>query len=181
VESATRGRWSTLKQAGEGVLLAHPCVTEVLAVKIILLSEDGIRLEASNGPLDIAAVNAEQSYSPFHMLASALGTCTLSVMHAWAEHAGLDARDLALEVHWTFADNPHRVDTMHLAVDWPSLPEKRHEAAQHVAQMCTVHATLHHPPTISVHMAETLSSGASASKQAVEQARLHPDEVAHGA
>ena len=150
-------------------------------MKIILLSEDAIRLEPSSGPLEIAAVNADQSYSPFHMLASALGTCTLSVMHAWAEHAGLNATDLALEVHWTFADNPHRVDKMHLAIDWPSLPAKRHEAAWHVAEMCTVHATLHHPPTISVHMAEASAAGATEAKQAVEQTRLHPDEVAHGA
>ena len=150
-------------------------------MKIILLSEDAIRLEPSGGPLDIAAVHADQSYSPFHMLASALGTCTLSVMHAWAESAALNDSDLALEVHWTFADEPHRVDNMHLTLDWPSLPEKRHEAARHVAEMCTVHATLHHPPTISVHMAEASPAGASAAKPAVEQASLHSDEVAHGA
>jgi len=136
-----------------GVLLA-PRLTEVLAVKIILLSEDAIRLEPTTEPLAIVAPNADQSYSPFHMLASALGTCTLSVMHAWASTASLNADDLAVEVHWTFAENPHRVDTMHLILDWPSLPENRHEAAQRVAQMCTVHATLHHPPSIEMSVAE---------------------------
>jgi len=153
----------------------------VLAVKIILLSEDAIRLEPSNGPLEIAAVRAEQSYSPFHMLASALGTCTLSVMHAWAEHASLDAADLALEVRWTFADKPHRVDSMHLTLDWPSLPEKRHEAARHVAEACTVHATLHHPPGITVGMAPESSDSARAAALAKEQATLHAEEVSHGA
>ena len=128
---------------------------EVLAVKIILLSENAIRLEPTAGPLTIASVDAEQSYSPFHMLASALGSCTLSVMHTWASGARLEADDLAVEVHWTFAEDPHRVDTMHLSLDWPSLPEKRHEAAQRVATMCTVHATLHHPPSIKVSVAES--------------------------
>ena len=132
----------------------HLAITEVLALKIILLSEDAIRLEPTTGPLTVASVTAGQSYSPFHMLASALGTCTLSVMHAWAEAAGFNAEDLAVEVHWTFAADPHRVDTMHLTLDWPSLPEKRHEAAQRVAEKCTVHATLHHPPSIKVSVSE---------------------------
>jgi uncharacterized OsmC-like protein len=141
----------------------HLAVTEVLALKIILLSEDAIRLEPTSGPLTIASLNPEQSYSPFHMLASALGTCTLSVMHAWATSAGFSHDDLAVEVHWTFAADPHRVDAMQLTLDWPSLPAKRHEAAQHVAALCTVHATLHHPPSINVSVAETpAASGTSA-------------------
>ena len=131
-------------------------------MKIILLSEDAIRLEPTSGPLTIASVNAEQSYSPFHMLAGALGTCTLSVMHAWATSASLNADDLAVEVHWTFAENPHRVDAIHLTLDWPSLPEKRHEAAQRVAEKCTVHATLHHPPSIKVNVAESPVGASSA-------------------
>ena len=131
-------------------------------MKIILLSEDAIRLEPTDGPLTITAVAAEQSYSPFHMLASALGTCTLSVIHAWATSAGLNADDLALEVHWTFSDDPHRVESMHVTVDWPSLPAKRHEAAQHVAQLCTVHATLHHPPKITIAVTESAPHEAAA-------------------
>jgi uncharacterized OsmC-like protein len=128
----------------------HLDPTEVLAVKIILLSEDAIRVEPAAGPLTIEALSAEQSYSPFHMLASALATCTLSVMHAWASHADLNVDDLAMEVHWTFAEDPHRVGRMHLGFDWPSLPERRHAAAMRVAEMCTVHTTLHNPPLITV-------------------------------
>ena len=39
-------------------------------MKIILLSEDAIRLEPDDGPMTIEALTPEQSYSPFHMLAS---------------------------------------------------------------------------------------------------------------
>ena len=124
-------------------------------MKIILLSESAIRLEPLPGPTTIEALSADQSYSPFHMLASALAMCTFSVMYAWATHAGLDAADLTLQVHWTFAEDPHRVDTMHLTFDWPSLPEKRHAAAVRVAEMCTIHATLHHPPRITISSANT--------------------------
>ena len=123
-------------------------------MKIILLSEDAIRLEPVAGPMTIEALSADQSYSPFHMLASALAMCTFSVMYAWATHAGLDASDLALEVQWTFAEDPHRVDRMHLTFEWPSLPEKRHVAAERVAEMCTIHTTLHHPPAITISSSE---------------------------
>ena len=119
-------------------------------MKIILLSEDAIRLEPIPGPMTIEALSAEQSYSPFQMLASGLAYCTYSVMAAWATHAGFSADDLAIEVRWTFADDPHRIDALHLSFDWPSLPAKRDQAAHRVAEMCTIHATLQHPPTIAI-------------------------------
>jgi uncharacterized OsmC-like protein len=117
-------------------------------VKITLLSDDAIRLEPTAGPMTIEALSAEQSYSPFHMLASSLASCTFSVLYAWATHASLSVDDLAIEVRWTFADNPHRVGEMHVRFDWPSLPERRYAAALRVSEMCAVHATLHHPPRI---------------------------------
>lgn len=131
-------------------------------MKITLLSEDAIRVELVPGPMTIEALSAEQSYSPFHMLASALATCTISVMYAWASHAGLNAGDLAIEVRWTFADDPHRVDTMQLTFDWPSLPDNRYAAAARVAEMCTVHSTLHHPPVITVGATSTPAATTSA-------------------
>jgi uncharacterized OsmC-like protein len=122
-------------------------------VKITLLSDDAIRLTPEPGPMTIEAQSVEQTYSPFHMLASSLATCTFSVMHSWATHADLKSDDLAIEVRWTFADEPHRVDEMTLTFDWPSLPERRLAAARRVAEMCTVHATLKQPPQVSIEAA----------------------------
>ena len=134
-------------------------------MKIILLSDDAIRLEATYGPMTIEALSAEQSYSPFHMLASGLATCTFSVMHAWASHAELNADDLSVEVHWTFADEPYRVDSFHLTFEWPSLPERRYAAARRVAEMCTIHTTLHYPPTITVTVTNDSSTLATPEEQ----------------
>jgi uncharacterized OsmC-like protein len=139
-------------------------------MKIILLSDDAIRLEPIPGPMTVEAIAAEQSYSPFHMLASGLATCTFSVMEAWATHANLNIDDLALEVHWTFADEPHRVDSLHVSFEWPSLPAKRYAAARRVAEMCTVHATLMHPPTITVDV-----SAAPSKTEATESASAPAD------
>jgi uncharacterized OsmC-like protein len=119
-------------------------------MKITLLSEDAIRLEPIPGPLTIEAPSEELSYSPFHMLASALATCTFSVLHSWATHARIPADDLTLEVQWRFADDPHRVSDIGVIFDWPSLPASRLAAARRVAELCTVHATLEHPPRIDI-------------------------------
>jgi uncharacterized OsmC-like protein len=124
--------------------------TAVSPVKITLLSEESIRLEPDLGPMTIEALSAEQSYSPFHMLASGLAYCTFSVMYAWAEHFDVSIDDLTIDVSWTFADDPYRVDSFDVRFSWPSLPPKRLNAAKRVAEMCTIHATLQHPPTITI-------------------------------
>ena len=119
-------------------------------MKLTLLTEDSIRLEPIPGPMTIEAPTADQSYSPFHMVAGGLAYCTFSVMYAWAENAGLNAEDLIVDVSWTFADDPHRVGQYEIQFTWPSLPAKRLAAAKRVAEMCTLHATLEHPPRISI-------------------------------
>ena len=125
-------------------------------MKITLLSDDAIRLEPIPGALTIEAPSAEMSYSPFHMLASGLATCTFSVLHSWATHAKIPVDDLSLEVQWRFGEDPHRVSDIGVIFDWPSLPENRIGAAKRVAEMCTIHATLTHPPHITIAAASEL-------------------------
>ena len=119
-------------------------------MKLTLLSDESIRLEPVAGQMTIEAKSPDQSYAPFHMMAGGLAYCTFSVMYAWAEHAHLDARDLTIDISWAFADEPHRVESYDVLFHWPSLPRPRFEAAKRVAQMCTVHTTLQHPPTITI-------------------------------
>ena len=138
-------------------------------MKLTLLSDESIRLEPIHGPMTIEAPSAEQSYSPFHMVAGGLAYCTFSVMYAWAEHAHLNAEDLIIDVAWTFADDPHRVGTYDIRFTWPSLPAKRLEAAKRVAEMCTIHATLHHPPVITIDgVAEDPSAAARVQTSSAE-------------
>ena len=116
-------------------------------MKITLLADDHLRLDPVPGAMTIEAPSAGTAYSPFHMLASALATCTFSVIESWASHAKLPLDDLSIEVRWRFADDPHRVSDLDVSFTWPSLPANR------VAELCTVHATLLHSPTISIEPA----------------------------
>ena len=119
-------------------------------MKITLLSDDAIRLEPIPGALTVEAASPEMGYSPFHMLASGLATCTFSVLSSWATHAKIPFDDLTIDVRWRFADDPHRVGEIDVTFNWPTLPANRVTAAKRVAEMCTVHATLMHPPRITI-------------------------------
>jgi uncharacterized OsmC-like protein len=122
-------------------------------MKITLLAEDRLVMDAKAGPLSVEAESAEIQYSPFHMLASGLASCTLSVLAAWGSHAGIDPDDLEVEVGWSFAEDPHRVGRMELLLRWPSLPAARHAAAVRAAGLCTIKKTLEHPPEVAVEVA----------------------------
>ena len=119
-------------------------------MKITLTSEDSILLEPLQGPMTIEAENSEMQYSPFHMLASGLAFCTFSVLHSWASNAGIGWEDLSISVAWTFADKPHRIGSMDVKLKWPSLPEERTNVAVRASQLCAIHATLSHPPAITI-------------------------------
>jgi len=117
-------------------------------MKITLTSEESIRLEPLPGPMTIGAQSEDQLYSPFHMMGSGLAFCTYSVLASWASHAKLNSDDIVVDVHWTFVEEPHRVGTIEMKIEWPSLPPQRQTAAKRVADMCALHATFEHPPTM---------------------------------
>jgi len=98
--------------------------------------------------MTIEADSPEMQYSPFHMLASSLATCTYSVLASWGTQAKLGVDDLAVEVGWSFEEQPHRVGRMEVDIDWPSLPAERKAAANRAAGLCTVKKTLEQPPTV---------------------------------
>lgn len=143
-------------------------------MKITLVAEDAIHLEPTPGALTVEAASADMQYSPFHMLASALASCTFSVLHSWATHAKVPVDDLTLDVRWEFADDPHRVASMAVSFGWPSLPANRLAAASRVAELCTVHATLTHPPAITIGAAGAERSHAHAPPAATADAGGQP-------
>lgn len=119
-------------------------------MKIVLESEDAIRLEPTAGPLTIEASSPNETYSPFHMLGGALATCTFSVLYSWANVARLPVDNLVIRVEWTFTDAPHRVGDIRMTFTWPELPKEREAAALRAAELCAISATLRHAPNIQV-------------------------------
>lgn len=138
----------------------HSSATEEATVKIILLSDDSIRVEPATGQLTIEAESAKQEYSPYQMFASGLAVCTFGVLESWGSNVGLNADDLVIEVTWSFAENPHRVGAIELSYEWPSLPADRARVAQRVAELCPLHKTLTHSPAVTIRHSATAAAAA---------------------
>jgi uncharacterized OsmC-like protein len=119
-------------------------------MKITLTGEESLRLEPTSGPLTIEAPTPDLQYSPFHMLGSALGACTLSVLHSWASNKNQGADDLKVDVSWEFVEGQHRVGSMKVRLLWPSLAAELWPRAIRAAGLCGIHNTLTHPPGITV-------------------------------
>ena len=122
-------------------------------MKITLTGEESLRLEPASGPLTIEAPTPDVQYSPFHMLGSALGACTLSVLHSWASNKNLGVDDLKVDVSWEFVEGQHRVGSMKVQLLWPSLSAELWPRAIRAASLCGIHNTLTHPPEITVEAA----------------------------
>ena len=119
-------------------------------MKLTLLSDNAIRLEPAGDSLTIESASPDQSFSPFHMMAGALAHCSSVRSVRRGPKTPAANHDLTLEVEWTFADDPYRVDCYDVRFAWPSLPASRLEAAKRVIETCAIHETLQHPPRITV-------------------------------
>jgi uncharacterized OsmC-like protein len=119
-------------------------------MKITLTGEESLRLEPTSGQLTIEAPTPDIHYSPFHMLGSALGACTLSVLQSWASNKNLEVDDLKIDVGWSFLEGQHRVGSMKVQLVWPSLSAELWPRAIRAANLCGIHSTLTHPPQITV-------------------------------
>ena len=135
-----------------GVVLAdlYSCPFQ-RAMRIILLSDERIRLE-NGAPAPIAPEAEDISYSPFHMLASGIGTCMFSVLQSWATNAKIPTDHLSMEIGWKSAKNPNRAGSFDVKLLWPSLPKSRRAAAARAANSCTAYSALVPPPEVHVGM-----------------------------
>lgn len=121
-------------------------------MKINLESEEALTVELTDGSMTVQSAEP-LDFSAFHMMAAALGYCTLSVLFAWGESAGLPREGMKVRLEWDFADDPHRVGAIRMTYTWPGLPAERAAAAKRVTALCGVHNTLTHSPSISVEQA----------------------------
>ena len=140
-------------------------------MKIILTGEESLRLEPTTGPLTIEAPSRDRGYSPFHMLASALGSCTFSVLQSWASNKNIGVDDLGIDVAWKFMEGQHRVESMRVTLDWPSLSAELWPRAIRAAHLCGIHQSLTRQIDISV---DSLRGEAPAIEKVVDLAARRP-------
>lgn len=119
-------------------------------MKLILQGEREIRLQAAGDELEIESPDPSVHFSPLHMLAASLATCTMSVLVGWAGQAQIDVAGLEIGLEWEYVEDPYRVGGYRMTIDWPGLPEPRRAAALRAAHQCTVENTLQHVTSVEV-------------------------------
>lgn len=100
----------------------------------------GARLET-----DLPADNGGrgEAFSPTDLVATALGTCMLTIMAKLAERNGIDLRAAEVRVEKTMAADPRRIARLTTVIELPqSLTERDRKALERAARTCPVHRTL---------------------------------------
>jgi putative redox protein len=140
-----------------------------VSVRIEVRYEGELHTTATHGPSGaVLATDAPkdnegkgESFSPTDLLATALGTCMLTVMGILARRKGWDMAGARVSVDkHMVADPVRRVGRLDLRFEMPpGLPAESHKLLERAAHTCPVHQSLH--PDVKV---ETLFSWGTDSK-----------------
>ncbi len=97
----------------------------------------------TDAPLDNQGL--AQAFSPTDLVATALGSCMLSIMGIKARDMNLDIKGAAVECEKVMASDPRRIAEIHLTIKMPTnnFSEKEKAILQNAALTCPVAKSLH--------------------------------------
>ncbi len=124
-----------------------------MSVRIDITYEGSLHCAAIHGPskrelsTDAPVDNQGkgESFSPTDLVATALGTCMLTVMGIYATRHDIDLRGASVIVHKDMAATPvRRIAKLAAELTLPlSISHPHREALERAALTCPVHASLH--------------------------------------
>ena len=134
-----------------------------MSVRIEVQYEGELHTSATHGPsgarLETDAPKDNEgrgeSFSPTDLLATALGTCMLTVMGIYARRKGWDLAGARVSVDKDMVADPvRRVGHLAVRFDMPAgIPEEARKPLERAAHTCPVHQSLH--PDVKVETAFT--------------------------
>jgi len=100
-------------------------------------------------PLD--AGGTDTAPTPTELLVAALASCVAFYARRYLDRHDLPTEGLAVSTDYTLGGRPARVSDISISITPPpGLPAERRDAFLAVASHCTVHNTLHEPPTVAI-------------------------------
>jgi putative redox protein len=93
--------------------------------------------------------------TPTEIFVAGLAACIAFYAERFLRRSRLSTDGLEVACDYTWAENPHRVGAIDVAVSAPGLSEERRDAFARVIDHCTVHNTLRQPPAITVAVADS--------------------------
>jgi len=89
--------------------------------------------------------------SPTELLAASVGSCVGTFILYYLHKRNLDAAGLRIEVNYTYAERPRRMDRIETRVFLPPhIGDEHLPGLQKFAQECTIHNTLHGAPEVPI-------------------------------
>lgn len=124
-----------------------------MAVEISVTYSGELHCAAEHGPsgdrlVTDAPVDNQgrgEAFSPTDLVATAMGTCMLTIMGIYANREGLDIRGARARVSKEMsASTPRRISRIEVRIDMPTpLSEKHQRGMEAAAHTCPVHQSLH--------------------------------------
>lgn len=100
------------------------------------------------------AGGADSAPTPTELFVASLASCVAFYAGRFLDRHHLDRSRLRVTAAFTMAtDRPARVASVRLTVTAPSLPVERRPALHAVVSKCTVHNSLHQPPSMDIDIA----------------------------
>jgi len=97
--------------------------------------------------------------TPTEIFLAGLTGCVAFYAERFLRRNGLATDGLAVTCDYSWAENPHRVCEVNLAVEAPGLSAEKREAFARVVEHCTLHHTLQRPPQVHLKVLESEAVG----------------------
>ena len=92
-----------------------------------------------------------EGFTPAELLAGSLGASIAMKEQGYCDRNGYTDGDVGVNLTLELADSPKRVGAIVIDVELPDgFPEDRKDAVRRIAERCTIHETLSHPPRVDV-------------------------------
>lgn len=91
--------------------------------------------------------------TPTELFLAGLSACVGFYAERFLRRHSLSPEGLSVSCTYGWAENPHRVGEIELAVEAPGITTAKREAFTRVIERCTVHNTLAHAPEVRIRVA----------------------------
>jgi uncharacterized OsmC-like protein len=94
---------------------------------------------------------SDKGLNPVELLAGSLGACIAIMVQTYCDRHGYG--DVSASLTLEIADDPKRVGSIVIDLELPKdFPEDRKPAVKRLAELCPVHETLQHMPTVDLEI-----------------------------
>lgn len=90
--------------------------------------------------------------TPTELFIASLASCVGFYAERFLRRNNQATAGLVVNCAYRWAEGPHRVGWIDVAVEAPGLDRSKREAFTRVIEHCTVHNTLEHPPAVRIHV-----------------------------